>query len=72
MDRPAKKDSEGAVGQGEGLRETSEMVLFELDFEACVGGFWAEKAVPVNTHCLLFMDSAWPRSLGTLRVFFQM
>lgn len=38
-----KKDSVGAMGQGEGLRETSEMVLFELDFEMCIG-FWAEKA----------------------------
>lgn len=58
-------------GTREGLGETSETVLFELDFEECVGGFCAEKAVPVNTHCLLFMDSAWPRSLGTLRVFFK-
>lgn len=34
-----------------------EMALLELDFEGCVGVFWAEKTVPVNSHWLLLMDS---------------
>lgn len=48
-------------------------LLFELDFEGCVGVFWAEKIVPVNSHWLLLTD-LWvrPHSLGGPCRFFQM
>ena len=38
-DRPAKEDSVGTVGEGEGPREPLYMSLFVLDFEESVGVF---------------------------------